>query len=55
MSPREPFPEVREVRVKNVTFGGRRPLVLIAGPCVIESEEACLEIAALLEGAHPAP
>ncbi len=49
MSPREPFPEVREVRVKNVTFGGRRPLVLIAGPCVIESEEACLETARSLK------
>jgi 2-dehydro-3-deoxyphosphooctonate aldolase (KDO 8-P synthase) len=49
MSPREPFPEVREVRVKNVTFGGRRPLVLIAGPCVIESEAGCLEIARSLK------
>ena len=40
---------MREVRVKNVTFGGRRPLVLIAGPCVIESETACLETARSLK------
>ena len=44
-----PFPAVREVRVGNVTFGGRRPLALIAGPCVIESEESCLETAGFLK------
>lgn len=43
------FPAVREVRVGPVTLGGRRPLVLIAGPCVIESEEACLEAAGILQ------
>ncbi len=43
------IPAVKEVRVGNVTFGGRRPLVLIAGPCVIESEAACLETAGLLK------
>jgi 2-dehydro-3-deoxyphosphooctonate aldolase (KDO 8-P synthase) len=43
------FPAVREVRVGPVTVGGRRPLVLIAGPCVIESEEACLETAGTLQ------
>ena len=36
---------VREVRVGDAIFGGGRPLVLIAGPCVIESEEGCLQIA----------
>ena len=30
-------------------MGGRKPLVLIAGPCVIESEAACLEIAGFLK------
>lgn len=42
------FPAVREVRVGTVTVGGRGPLVLIAGPCVIESEAGCLETAGFL-------
>ena len=29
-------------------IGGKRPLALIAGPCVIESETACLEVARFL-------
>ena len=32
----------RAVRVGNVTIGGGAPLVVIAGPCVIESREAAL-------------
>ncbi len=40
---------VREVRVGDVVFGGGRPLVLIAGPCVIESLEHTLRTAALLK------
>lgn len=36
---------VREVSVGNVTFGGNRPLVLIAGPCAIEDENQTLRIA----------
>mgnify|MGYP000927265090 FL=1 len=32
----------RELAVGNVRFGGGNPLVLIAGPCVIESEDAAL-------------
>jgi 2-dehydro-3-deoxyphosphooctonate aldolase (KDO 8-P synthase) len=43
------LPSVREVAVGPVTIGGRRPLVLIAGPCVIESETACLEAAGFLK------
>ena len=43
-----PFPSVKEVRIGPVTLGGRRPLALIAGPCVIESEAACLETAEFL-------
>ena len=39
----------REVQVGNVTFGGNRPLVLIAGPCVIEEEALTLRIAEFLK------
>lgn len=34
---------MREVKVGNIRIGGKRPLVLIAGPCVIESERLCLD------------
>ena len=40
----------RGVRVGPVTIGGGAPLVLIAGPCVIESREAALRHADLLRG-----
>ncbi|MCX5669499.1 MAG: 3-deoxy-8-phosphooctulonate synthase [Candidatus Omnitrophica bacterium] len=33
------------VNVGNIKFGDRYPLVLIAGPCAIESESSCLEAA----------
>lgn len=36
---------VRELAIGNVKIGGNRPLVLIAGPCVIESEAATLRCA----------
>ena len=36
------------VDVCGVSVGGKRPLVLIAGPCVIESREGCLDIAGKL-------
>lgn len=39
----------REIHAKNVKIGGNNPLVLIAGPCVIESEGATLETAARLQ------
>jgi 2-dehydro-3-deoxyphosphooctonate aldolase (KDO 8-P synthase) len=39
---------VREVGVGQAVFGGGRPLVLIAGPCVIEDEALTLRIAAFL-------
>ncbi|MCK5552506.1 MAG: 3-deoxy-8-phosphooctulonate synthase [Deltaproteobacteria bacterium] len=35
----------REVHVNSVTIGGDRPLVLVAGSCVIEGEEVTLRIA----------
>ncbi len=39
----------REIRFKNITIGGDNPFVLIAGPCVIESENSTLEAAARLK------
>lgn len=42
------IPSVREVAIGPVVIGGQRPLALIAGPCVIESEMACLEAAEFL-------
>jgi 2-dehydro-3-deoxyphosphooctonate aldolase (KDO 8-P synthase) len=39
----------REVTVGNAVFGGNRPLVLIAGPCVIEEETLTLRIAEFLK------
>jgi 2-dehydro-3-deoxyphosphooctonate aldolase (KDO 8-P synthase) len=39
----------REVQVNSVTVGGDRPLVLVAGPCVIEAEEVTLRIAKGIE------
>jgi 2-dehydro-3-deoxyphosphooctonate aldolase (KDO 8-P synthase) len=38
----------KSIRVGTVTMGGRRPLVLIAGPCVIESRAMCLDLAGRL-------
>jgi len=35
----------RGVKIGGVRVGGRSPLALIAGPCVIESRAGCLEIA----------
>lgn len=46
---REFFLKVREVKIGNVIVGGERPLVLIAGPCVIESEKSALFHAAKLK------
>ena len=34
-----------QIKVGNINIGGSNPLVLIAGPCVIESETNCLETA----------
>ena len=41
---------VREVRVGEAIFGAGRPLVLIAGPCVIETLEHTLRTADALKG-----
>jgi len=40
---------VNELSIGNVTIGGNRPLVLIAGPCVIEDETATLQTAERLK------
>jgi 2-dehydro-3-deoxyphosphooctonate aldolase (KDO 8-P synthase) len=36
---------MKQVKVGNITIGDKNPLVLIAGPCVIESESLCLDTA----------
>jgi 2-dehydro-3-deoxyphosphooctonate aldolase (KDO 8-P synthase) len=39
----------KQIRVGNVKIGGNNPLVLIAGPCVIESEAQCVGMAQSLK------
>lgn len=41
--------QARSVKVGSWRIGGRQPLALIAGPCVIESRTACLELAERLD------
>jgi 2-dehydro-3-deoxyphosphooctonate aldolase (KDO 8-P synthase) len=43
-----PLTAVKEVSVGPVTIGGKRPFILIAGPCVIESEALCRKTAEAL-------
>ena len=38
-----------QVRINNIKIGKGNPLVLIAGPCVIESENSCLDSALRLK------
>ena len=45
------IPPVREVAVSGDVVFGRAPLVLIAGPCVIESEAHALELGGLIAAA----
>ncbi|MCX5712742.1 MAG: 3-deoxy-8-phosphooctulonate synthase [Candidatus Omnitrophica bacterium] len=40
---------MRQIKVGNIKIGADNPLVLIAGPCVIESEKATLESARILK------
>ena len=42
----------KEISIGNVKIGGNRPLVLIAGPCVIENEDATLRAAERLIEHH---
>jgi 2-dehydro-3-deoxyphosphooctonate aldolase (KDO 8-P synthase) len=39
----------KQIKIGNIKIGGRNSLVLIAGPCVIESEANCLETAKRLK------
>ena len=39
----------KEIRIKNIPLGGRNPLVLIAGPCVIEGLDLTLHVATALK------
>lgn len=34
---------MRQIKVKNIKIGDKQKLILIAGPCVIESERLCLD------------
>lgn len=36
---------MRQIKAGNINIGDKNPLVLIAGPCVIESEKLCLDAA----------
>ena len=37
--------DVNKVKVGNIIFGGKKRFVLIAGPCVMESQELMDEVA----------
>lgn len=39
----------KQIIVKNIRIGGNAPMVMIAGPCVIESREMCLDLAERLK------
>lgn len=39
----------KEIRIKDIVMGGQRPFVLIAGPCVIESEKTAMAAAERLK------
>ncbi|MBI4699383.1 MAG: 3-deoxy-8-phosphooctulonate synthase [Nitrospirae bacterium] len=41
--------KTREIKIGSITVGGDNPLVFIAGPCVIESEESTLKTAGRLK------
>jgi len=40
---------MRQVNAGNIKIGDKNPLVLIAGPCVIESEKLCLDTARIIK------
>ena len=41
--------KTKQIRVKNVKIGGGGPIILIAGPCVIEDDKSTFEIAASIK------
>ena len=44
------MPETRHVEIGDLTLGNDRPLVLIAGPCALESRAHALEMSQALAG-----
>jgi len=40
---------MRQINAGNIKIGDKNPLVLIAGPCVIESEKLCLDTARIIK------
>jgi len=40
---------MHQIAIKNIKIGDKNPLVLIAGPCVIESQKLCLETAKIIK------
>ena len=44
-----PATQTREIKVGSLTIGGGKPIVVIAGPCVIESEKHALKTAEQLK------
>ncbi len=44
-----PATQTREIKIGPLTVGGGKPIVVIAGPCVIESEKQALETAEQLK------
>lgn len=40
---------IKQVKIKDIKIDGKSPFVLIAGPCVIESEESCLYHARMIK------
>lgn len=40
---------IMAVKIRDIEIGGGRPFALIAGPCSIESEQMCLEVAGRLK------
>ncbi len=40
---------MKSVQIKNIKIGGNNPLILIAGPCVIETKKSCFEAAERLK------
>ncbi len=41
--------KVREIKIGKISLSNANPIVLIAGPCVIETEKACLDCARKLK------
>jgi len=43
------MPDKKTIKIQNIELGHAKPLVLIAGPCVIESEELAFQVAQKLK------